>query len=222
MRARGATAALAFVAAMTPRDALACWCGYSGSIGNVTVTERLPNADYCPPAWEPANVRAWATELSKLDALLPPGLAIDAADGVAVLSIRLGDFDVTLVEQDWDGDVRTLFDHFAWLRNDSSVREARRARPVVFTVQAVAATDAARAEAVVVRMREAEVDEDGFFWAGDAPAINDPAHVVVEPDARGRKLHKVLTGSYLDLAEARAAAKDIEKKTGLDVFVRRL
>lgn len=213
---------LAFVLASTPADARACWCGYRGSAGSVSVTEQMPSNDHCPVAWEPERIRLWAVELAKLDALLPPGWILDAEYGSAILSLRLGSFTWPVAEQPWDGDITSLFDELTWLRGETAVREARRARHKVFTIQAFAGVSRARADMAVDHIDNAGVMEGGFFWAGDSPAHNPPAHVVVERDGRGRVLHKVLTGAFLDAESAHAAAKAIEDETGLDVFVRRL
>jgi hypothetical protein len=79
---------------------------------------------------------------------------------------------------------------------------------------------ASRASARVDR-RASEI-ETGFFFVGDVPADNPTAHVVRERDARGRMLHKVLVGAYLDRASATASALELARKTGLETFVRPL
>lgn len=85
-----ACAVVALAIALTSRTADACWCGYSGTVGDVTITEPMPSFDDCPVAWEPAVVRAWATWLVRLDMVLPTGMRLESFAGEASVTATPG------------------------------------------------------------------------------------------------------------------------------------
>jgi hypothetical protein len=206
--------AFAVVFSSLARRADACWCGQTASNERVSITTRMPNADYCPPEWSPAVIHAHADRLARIDAALPAGLAIEVENGHADVT-PLSDRNAVLVAIDFPDDgalVRALS------ILGPAARPAPRSPARVWAVQLIAARSAARAEAVRARADAADSVTTGFFFAGDHPAINPIARVLAGDD----RLHRVIAGVFLSEREARQAARAVRAETGLDVFVRTL
>jgi len=218
-----ACAVVALAITLSSRTADACWCGYSGTVRDVAITEPMPGSDDCPVAWDPVVVRAWATWLVRLDRVLPAGMRLESFAGEATVTATPGGVPRTVAEISWGEDFEALFAAIARLEADSTrVRVARQQEAKVFTVQVFATRSEARASRVSEQLdRAGEVDR-GFFFAGNAPAANPAAHVIRETDARGRLLYKVLVGAFVDLASARASAQALTRQTTLETFVRQL
>ncbi|AKV01353.1 hypothetical protein AKJ09_08016 [Labilithrix luteola] len=197
-------------------EAKACWCGYSAHVGRAAVTEPMPNNDSCPVAWDPSVIREWATWIVRLDEVLPAGASLEAFGTPAVVKSASEQLDV-----DWQ-DLPGLFDGVAKLQSDSArVERARAMNAQVYTVQIFASATSAGAARIAERANEAEVEDDGFFFAGDVPATNPMAHVI-EETVRGRRMHKVLIGAFLDRPAALRTSHTLARNLGIPTFVRAL
>ncbi len=176
----------------------------------------MPNADHCPVDWDPAVIRAWATWLVRLDEILPAGARLEAFGTPAIVK-RGGEE----VEIEWS-DLRELFDGVAKLQSDSArVTRARATSARVLTVQTFASATAAGAARLAEHANEMDIEDPGFFFAGNVPAMNPRAHVVEEA-VRGRRMHKVLIGAFLDRRAALRASRAIARTLGSPTFVRAL
>jgi hypothetical protein len=210
--------------ACVPSRADACWCGYSATVGDISITEPMPNAEDCPIGWDPEVVREWAMWMVRLNKVLPPGMTLESFGGEAIVRTKGGRRVTTLAwGGPYGGELPRLFSALVRLgKNRGRVRAARELQPRVFTVQVLASRSEEMAAEVSARAERAGDVETGFFWAGEAPADNPIAHVVTETDANGRVLHKVMVGAFLERRVAEASARVIEQRTGLATHVRLL
>jgi hypothetical protein len=197
-------------------EAKACRCGYSARVGRTEITQPTSNFDHCPVPWEPAIVRDWATWVVRIDALLPAGSSLEAFGAFATVKRGSDEREV-----EWH-DLEELFDGVSALQSDPTrATRARSKTAQVHTVQIFASATRAGAERTAERANELDLDDLGFFFAGDAPAPNPIAHVVEEA-GRGRRMHKVLIGAYLDERAAVLASRTLARMLGTPTFVRPL
>jgi hypothetical protein len=172
----------------------------------------MPNNDYCPVGWDPAVIREWATWMVRLDAVVPPNASLEAFGRSATLERQSKTFDV-----EWQ-DLPELFERVAKLESDSGrVTRARAMSTQVYTVQIFASATDAGAARIIERANEMEIEDDGFFRAGDHPARNPVAHGIDEA-----RMHKVVIGAFVDWRAAVRASRTIARQLGMPTFVRSL
>jgi hypothetical protein len=212
--ARTAASSLLALLLLTPAPALACFDGYTASVGRVSVTVSGG------PEWSRAFARDVASWLTRVDALLSAG------DGATAL---FGDVTVTHagIDRDarWrDDELPHLFDAVARLTRPSpAVRRAAVSHVVVpRTMQTFASHDPAAAVRFARSINDRQLGEEGFLSVGGFPALHDTAHVVDAVDAAGRPLFRVFVGAFLDGTSAQRAALSLAHDAGVHGFVRAL
>jgi hypothetical protein len=203
----GAAAAHALALLVATAPAAACWDGYHAKARRVTIDgpgdrESVPTAE----------VARW---LVRIDALLD-GDPLEASFGFATM----GDDELHYRTDD----LASLFDAVAEETGaNASRRASARARSAsLYVIQLAAGGDETGARRVAQRANESRAATHGFLEIGGFPADNPRARVVIEPDARGRRLFKVHTGTFLDLAEARRVARELAAELGGTPWVRPL
>lgn len=217
-------AAAVISAVLTPAAADACWDGYYASSSRVVIAE----SSNPPPPWKPETAGDLARWLSRLEALLPAGFAMESWDGIVDVC-RTG-ADGAMAHADCLG-------HVYWNRRSFSslfrlVARTVRARPLAvraamkreaapLTLQLAAGLDEHGARTVARRINAARPVGHGFYEAGGFPADNDVAHVVTEESPAGT-VYRVWVGAYLTRAEAREALSKLSAATGMKGFVRGL
>ena len=198
----------------TAGPARACWDGEALTVGDVTYTGGHVG-------WDPDRARELATWLTRIDALLGPEAQLEVYwDGAVLQDPRRG-----VVEWERDGrSLAALFREVA-LHSGASPEEVRRARTLAaspVTVQVAAVSDRARAEQLAERITGSGAGEHGYYETGGFPADNPTAHVVTGADARGRTVHRVVVGAFVDRAHAEQVRDRLAEQLGLRGRVRLL
>lgn len=205
------------IAALTPTGARACWDGIAVS------SDRVVLGIDTPASWTPEGARHWAKWLGRLDALVPAGKQLVVMQG-AIEICDDGHENCREAAVGWDdGSAFTLFQIAVALfePNRQQVAQARRAGHVALTVQVAATFDLAAAQALAVRINDAELELAGFYDVGGFPSTNDVAHVVERVTDDGVR-YEVVVGAFLDRAQAREALAVLDEALTLDGFVRPL
>lgn len=201
--------------ASAPSAAAACWDGFSVRTPHLT----MAGGD---DQWRPERARRIAKWAPRVEALLATaGVTAEVYWGQVVLSdgTRLG------IRHDR---LDRLFVELA--RHLRVMPEARRralAAPRGLTVQVAASRDRGRAEALAARLNDRDhldgpAGAHGAYEAGGFPATNDTVHVITEPDARDRPVHRVIVGVFLDRERAEEVAREVSARSGTRAFARPL
>lgn len=198
-----------------PSSAAACWDGFAVRTPHLSVM----GGD---TRWRPSRAREVAKWAPRVEALLASaGVSaevywgdVELSDGSS-LHVRYGGLEHLFVQ---------LARHL-----HISPQERRRALGARrgLTVQVAASRDRDRAEALAARLNDRDHPDGpagahGAYEAGGFPSINDTAHVVTEPDAAGRPVHRVIVGVFVDRHEARRVAEEVASRSGTTAFARHL
>lgn len=194
------------------RDADACWVGYSAGVSGVhaSVDEDLAT-------WSPAQARHLATWLTRVAALLPPGVTLSVGLHVVPTMCEghgcspASELDVD--PRDWP----EIFERLA-SRYGSSPEARDRARWLdveVLTLQVFAGSIRGASAA---KQRVLDLDEGffGFYGTGAHPGTMHDAHVLVDGD-----VYRVVAGAYLNRSDAESARVRLAR-VGVRAIVRRL
>lgn len=213
-----ALVAAALVAA--PGTAQACWDGVYVEGEKVSIAIATDEGD---TAWTPERARAYAKWIGRIGALVPDGTTMSIEHGY----ISICD-DATRTcrdaKQSWDDPyLSNLFELTADLMQASrgTIAKARRTEVMPLTVQVAASQDFYAATAMAERINGAGLQLTGFLDVGGFPSANEYAFVVEDYDSDTLMYH-VVVGSYLDRADAKAAAVALDEELGLSGFVRTL
>lgn len=204
--------------ALTPAPARACWDGLLAESADV----RLQLMGGAAGAWDPARVQAFATWLTRIDALAPDFLEVIATERDLTLFC---DTCTNAENLKWDGDLATLFEKVA--RAVGADRKARRDAlaqdATAYTVQIAAFATQAEADALALKLngKADSLETHGFVQIGGFPAMNDTTHVVAVAHETG-PVYRVLVGAFLSRADAEAAQTLVHAETSLRGFVRPL
>lgn len=207
-----AAAALALVA---PRDAAACFDGYTAAIGKVSLMRSLPVA-----SWSPDDARHVARWGARIDALVPAGAHLDVISSYVSCTSASGACGSVTEIDAGSADLRRLFQEVgtAFGASPGALRAAQRIEPALYTVQIFAGSERG-AKAMKKRVADLGAGAHGFYEAGGFPSVNDTAHVL--RDSTSGALHRVVVGVFLSKADAEAALAEMRAQ-GLTGFTRDL
>jgi len=207
-------ALVAFFALATPGTARACWDCYHASIGRVEIM----GSDF---RWDPERARYLSIWLSRIDALVPDGGSVTSEFGYVTVC-RDGS---ACAEHRWSGRnlarlFRLVADAYGSPRTE--IRRARTLSPGTWTVQIGAFTERDDAARAAEHMNASDHGDHGFYQAGGFPADNPRAHVVAGAGEAGRRLFRVVVGTFSSRAAAEEHAAELESTVGAQTFVRLL
>ena len=210
---------LACLALTFARPALACWDGWSATVGRVDILQAGDDV------WNPALARDVALWGGRIDAMLPAGSSLMSEHGRFALSDASG----AVTEGSWDGvHVEALFKLTAKILGRRAQAQGSARDGTALTVQLFAARSQSYADAFTAQLAaKAEAGQlsepDGVFYtAGGYPANHAVAHVVLERDDGGAPIYRVLVGAFLDRSKAEAARRSLRDAVGMSGFVRAL
>jgi hypothetical protein len=218
------------IATTSANDARACWDGWAASTDRVSI--RAPGDD----RWSPERARDAATWLVRTQAILPEGARVDAFAGLvtvcrqpasasasAASATNPSDACDVIGEAKTDSaELATMFGAVARILKlrESETSHARAMRAAPLTVQVFAAYDAVSAANIAKKLNDDDIGEHGFLNVGGFPAKNDVAHVVVERDANGARIFRVVVGAFLEKRDAATTLADVAARARLQGFVR--
>lgn len=205
----------------------ACWDGVYVETPRVTLTSAELGDQ-----WTPQLARDVGLWVARVEAFLPDDVLVTVQHGVIEICGVDGNEDFGCVEPDdeWsDGELATLF---AAVARAAGVDDAtkQRAKQVSVSPQTVQlgvfrSKRAAHRYALTATKALEDVDTDlfGYLEAGAFPADNAFVHVVESRSSRTNKpRYRVVTGAFIDPAEARLTAAQIKAATNMKVQVRSL
>jgi len=205
--------ALLVLPALAPASASACWDGTLVSTPHLTFMDS-------PTVWRADRAREVAKWAPRVEALLAHAdlraeaywQYVELSDGTEI-PVRHHRLDRLFIE---------LARH---LQVSRAVRlEALRA-PEAVTVQLAAFRDRDRAEAFAATLRDPSrepIGSHGIYEVGGFPADNPTVHVTEAEDTDGRPVFRLVTGVFLDRAQAGAVAREASAQLGTHAFVRQL
>ncbi len=210
---------LACLALTFARPVLACWDGWSATVGHVEILQAGDDG------WDPALARDVALWGGRIDAMLPPGGALMSEHGKFELSDGAG----ITTPGTWDGvHLESLFKLAAKILGRRAQAQDSARNGTALSVQLFAGRSQRSADAFVAQLEAragaAQVTEpEGVFYtAGGYPANHVLAHVVLERDDGGAPIYRVLVGAFLDRTKADAARRSLRDALGASGFVRAL
>lgn len=210
---------LACLALTFARPVLACWDGWSATVGRVEILQAGDEA------WNPAMARDVALWGGRIDAMLPAGGSLMSEHGRFALADAAG----ATTEGRWDGvHLESLFKLAAKILGRRAQAQESARDGTALTVQLFAGRSQSSADAftaqLTARAEAAQVGEPAgvFYTAGGYPANHAVAHVVLERDGGGAPIYRVLAGAFLDRTQAEAARRSLRDALGTSGFVRAL
>lgn len=210
---------LACLALTLARPALACWDGWSATVGRVDILQAGDET------WSPATARDVALWGGRIDAMLPAGARLMSEHG----SFALSDASGTTQSGQWDGlHLEALFKLAAKILGRRAAAQGSAQDGTALTVQLFAARSQGSADAFAARLQAkagaTQLSEPAsvFYTAGGYPSNHAVAHVVVERDGGGAPIYRVLMGAFLDRSNADAARRLLRDVAGAPGFVRAL
>jgi hypothetical protein len=203
----------------TPAPALACWDGFSATIGHARYGQAMAAGEWSVEGAR--NATRWA---ARFDALLPAGVDLDVQNANFTCTGAKGCDGLSAPP---DAGPAALFDAIAdAFAVPSAARSAAFARTQpIYTVQLFAGSqEAALALRDRVNRRAGtgtlDTGPDGeMFEAGGFPALNPKAHAVA--DVVNPKLVRVVVEEYPSIDAARAGERALRSQ-GFDGIVKEL
>lgn len=210
---------LACLALTFARPVLACWDGWSATVGRVDILQAGDEA------WNPQTAREVALWGGRIDAMLPAGGALMSEHG----KFELSDASGVTTAGSWDGvHLESLFKLAAKILGRRAQAQDSARDGTALTVQVFAARSERSAAAFTAQLatkaEAAQLSEPAgvFYTAGGYPANHAVAHVVLERDDGGAPIYRVLVGAFLDRSKADAARRSLRDTVGAAGFVRTL
>ncbi|MEM6989564.1 MAG: SPOR domain-containing protein [Myxococcota bacterium] len=219
IRTRVLTAALAAATLVAaPATASACWDGVYVETDTVSIAISTAASD---AQWSPERARSYAKWAGRIGALVPEGTTVSIEHGYITVCDETTDT-CRDIEQTWDdAHLFNLFELTADVLDapGRTIAAARRTTVEPLTVQAAATRDLYAAYKMADRINAAELGIGGFLDVGGFPSVNEYAHVV-ESWKGDMPMYHVVAGTFLNRADAKAAAVTLHEELGVEGFVR--
>lgn len=191
--------------------ALACWNGYSVTVGRTTIEEGTRFA-----TWRPEQAKFRALWARRIDALLPAGVTLVVGHGSVDCKGHSGCAGLSVPATATVGDIFVAVADAFGVKGTARATAAATSQPV-YTVQVFAGT---KTNALAFRDKINALSPldtgESFYAVGGFPANKPVAHAVA--DTSDPSLVRVVIEQYLDAATAQAAEKRLRAQ-GIDGFV---